>query len=211
MDFRERPVGRSTMLNGKDMRFRTFLIGTILAAAVCAPAAAGTLETAMTRLAETELKLWIRHPTIVDAIRAQNIRSRPLTLDEILALDRQWRAETISVSKPMIQALMANALSSFLTQKKRTGDGLYTEIFVMDNKGLNVGQSDVTSDYWQGDEEMWQKTFLVGRGAIHIGPTQRDKSTRVLQSQLTLPVPDPVTGTAIGAITFGIDVSRLAR
>jgi hypothetical protein len=58
---------------------------------------------------------------------------------------------------------------------------------------------------------MWQKTFLVGRGAIHIGPTQRDKSTRVLQSQLTLPVPDPVTGTAIGAITFGIDVSRLAR
>jgi hypothetical protein len=165
----------------------------------------------MTRLAETELKLWIRHPTIVDAIRAQNIRSRTLTLDEILALDRQWRAETISVSKPMIQALMANALSSFLTQKKRTGDGLYTEIFVMDNKGLNVGQSDVTSDYWQGDEEMWQKTFLVGRGAIHIGPTQRDKSTRVLQSQLTLPVPDPVTGTAIGAITFGIDVSRLAR
>lgn len=211
MDFRERPGGRPAMLKGKDMRFRTFLIGTILAAAVCAPAAADTLETAMTRLAETELKLWIRHPTIVDAIRAQNIRSRTLTLEEILALDRQWRAETISVSKPMIQALMANALSSFLTQKKRTGDGLYTEIFVMDNKGLNVGQSDVTSDYWQGDEEMWQKTFLVGRGAIHIGPTQRDKSTRVLQSQLTLPVPDPVTGTAIGAITFGIDVSRLAR
>jgi hypothetical protein len=25
-----------------------------------------------------------------------------------------------------------------------------------------VGQSDVTSDYWQGDEGKWQKTFGTG-------------------------------------------------
>jgi hypothetical protein len=212
MHFRERLGNRPVMLDGRTMRFRTFLFAMLAAAAFCTTAAAADrLGTAMTRLAETEMKLWIRHPTIVDAIRAQNVRSRSLTLDEILALDRQWRAETISVSKPMIQALMANALSSFLTQKKQAGDGLYTEIFVMDNKGLNVGQSDVTSDYWQGDEEIWQKTFLAGRDAMHIGPVRRDKSTRVLQSQLSLPVADPVTGKVIGAITFGIDVSRLAR
>lgn len=193
------------------MRFWRILIGAAVAAACAGAVAADTLSTAMTRLAETELRLWINHPTIVDAIRAQNVRSARLTLDEILALDRRWRAETVSVSKPIIQALMANALSSFLMQKKRAGDGLYTEIFVMDGKGLNVGQSDITSDYWQGDEEKWQKAFHGGPGAMHIEPVRRDKSTHKLQSQITLPVVDPVTGTVIGAIAVGVDLSRLPR
>ena len=111
----------------------------------------------------------------------------------------------------MIQALMANALSSFLTLKKQSGGGLYTEIIVMDNKGLNVGQSDVTSDYWQGDEDKWRKTFLVGPKSMHIDDIGRDESTHRLQSQISLPVVDPVTKKPIGAITVGIDVSRLPR
>ena len=36
-----------------------------------------------------------------------------------------------------------------------------------DNKGLNVGQSDVTSDYWQGDEAKWKKSYKMGAGAVH--------------------------------------------
>jgi uncharacterized phage infection (PIP) family protein YhgE len=38
---------------------------------------------------------------------------------------------------------------------------------VKDNKGLNVGQSDVTSDYWQGDEAKWKKSYKMGAGAVH--------------------------------------------
>jgi len=106
---------------------------------------------------------------------------------------------------------MANALSSFLMQKKRASKGLYTEIFVMDDKGLNVGQSDITSDYWQGDEAKWQKTYLAGPNAMLIETMKRDRSTHVLQSQLSLPIVDPETGGVIGAITVGIDVSRLPR
>ncbi len=172
---------------------------------------AGDFSAAITRLAETDVKLWINHPTIIDAIRAQNIENAHLSTEDILRLDERWRAETVSPSKPMIQALMANALSSFLMQKKHASKGLYTEIFVMDDKGLNVGQSDITSDYWQGDEAKWQKTFLVGPNAMLIENMKRDKSTHILQSQLSLPVIDPATGEVIGAITVGIDVSRLPR
>ena len=38
----------------------------------------------------------------------------------------------------------------------------------MDAMGLNVAASDVTSDYWQGDEAKFKKTYAVGSGAIFI-------------------------------------------
>ena len=193
------------------MRLWPVLLGAAAAVAMAGPAVAGDFSAAVTRLAETEVKLWINHPTIIDAVRAQNIQHARLSTEDILRLDERWRAETISPSKPMIQALMANALSSFLMQKKQASKGLYTEIFVMDNKGLNVGQSDITSDYWQGDEAKWQKTFQVGPNAMLIETMKRDRSTHVLQCQLSLPVADPVTGEVIGAITVGIDVSKLPR
>lgn len=193
------------------MRFPLILLSAILAVALAGGAFADAYRDSMQKLADTQLRNWAHHPTVVAAVRAQNQQHERLTPDDITALDWKWRSETKSPSKPMIQALMSNALSSFLSLKKRTGGGLYTEIIVMDNKGLNVGQSDVTSDYWQGDEDKWQKTFLVGPDAIHISDISRDNSTRRLQSQISLPVIDPATKQSIGAITFGIDVSRLPR
>jgi len=193
------------------MRIRILFLRVVAVFLAASPTFADGSSDAMRRLAVTELRQWASHPTVVGAVRAQNQQNGHLTPSDITALDRKWRAETASVSKPMIQALMANALSSFLTQKKVTGQGLYTEIFVMDNKGLNVGLSDVTSDYWQGDEDKWRKTFLVGPDAIHIGDIARDRSTHRLQSQISLPVVDPTTNKVIGAITVGINVSRLPR
>ena len=79
----------------------------------------------------------------------------------------------------------------------------------MDNKGLNVGQSDVTSDYWQGDEAKWKKTFLVGPNAVFIDKVEEDESTQQFQSQVSLSIVDPATNIVIGAITIGIDVEVL--
>ena len=101
--------------------------------------------------------------------------------------------------------------AEFLRAKKEASKGLFTEIFVMDNKGLNVGQSDVTSDYWQGDEAKWQKTFLVGPKAIHISDVKKDESTQTYQSQLSLPVVDPANNQVIGAITLGVNVEQLGN
>ena len=86
---------------------------------------------------------------------------------------------------------------------------MFTEIFAMDDKGLNVAQSDVTSDYWQGDEDKWQQTYLVGAGAVHISEVELDDSTQTYQSQVSVTVVDPETNAPIGAITFGINVDAL--
>jgi hypothetical protein len=47
---------------------------------------------------------------------------------------------------------MNNPLATYLKEKKAAADGSIFEIFVVDNKGLNVAQTDPTLDYMQGDE-----------------------------------------------------------
>ena len=85
---------------------------------------------------------------------------------------------------------MKNELSAFLAKKKEETQDVVTEMFVMDDKGLDVGQSDVTSDYWQGDEAKWQKTFLVGPDAIFFDKIEKDESTQALQMQVSVSIKD---------------------
>jgi len=191
------------------MRILSVVLLAILALSPMRPAFGETYEAAMRRLADNGLREWASHPTIVDAVRAQNQRNKGMSAEQIASLDRRWRSEMASPSKPMVQALMANVLSSFLVLKKRRSDGLITEIIGMDKYGLNVGISDMTSDYWQGDEDKWRMTYLAGPGSIHLSHIVRDESTGHLQSQLSLPVVDPETDKAIGAVTIGIDIGRL--
>jgi hypothetical protein len=151
---------------------------------------------------------WRRSP-LIDAIRAQNVQHAAIADAEVTALDKTWRAQVGQGSAPMISALQGNAASARLAAVKEEGAGLFTEIFAMDDKGLNVALSDVTSDYWQGDEAKWQQTYLVGAGAVHIGEVELDESSQTYQAQVSITIADPDTNAPIGAITFGINVESL--
>lgn len=182
------------------------LTGVVLASAVYA---AEPHEAPMRDFASNTVAGWISNTVVVEAIKAQNDAHATLSQGEIDKLDKQWRAETGSSDRPLIDAVLAKALSKFLAETKAGTHGLVTEVFVMDNKGLNVGQSDVTSDYWQGDEAKWKKTFLVGPNGLFIDEVEQDESTQTFQSQLSMSIVDPATGEVIGAITVGIDVDVL--
>jgi hypothetical protein len=151
---------------------------------------------------------WIKDKIVLDTVKSQNASHAKLSPEEVKKLDTQWRSEIDKAEKPLINSVLNNALSKFLAEKKDASKGLITEIFVMDNKGLNVGQSDITSDYWQGDEAKWQKTFLAGKDAVFVDEVEKDESTQRLQSQISIPIVD-ADGTVIGAATFGIDVTLL--
>lgn len=151
---------------------------------------------------------WLADPRVIAAIKAQNEKTAGLSEAEIVALDKKWRAEVEASAKPMIEAVLKNDLSTFLAAKKNDAAGMITEAFIMDAKGLNVGQSDMTSDYWQGDEAKWKKTYMVGPDAIFVDEIEKDESTQSLQSQVSIAIKDE-TGKAIGAITLGINVDKL--
>jgi hypothetical protein len=79
----------------------------------------------------------------------------------------------------------------------------------IDAKGLSAGESEVSSDYWQGDELKWQKTYLAGSPVLFVDAAEKDESTQMLQSQASLTISDPQTGKPLGAITIGINLDAL--
>lgn len=187
-------------------------ITSALAFAACliaSPSFADGYEAAMKKFVSDNIMPWLGNAAVVDAVKAQNSKHADLAQADIDALDKQWRAEVDASDKPLINATLGNPLSRFLKERKAEHADLITEMFVMDNHGLNVGQSDVTSDYWQGDESKWQKTFKVGPEAIFIDEVEKDESTQMLQAQVSVSIKDPSSGEAIGAITVGVNVENL--
>ena len=137
------------------------LVAGLYVAVFLSPAYAYAADAAAPVEAAAPEKITKLTPAVVEGLRkiitsrvttisliAQNKRYAGIDQAEIDTLDKQWRAETKSPSQPLIAQLMGNPLSSFLIRKKAESLGLFTEIFVFDAKGLNVGQSSVTSDYW---------------------------------------------------------------
>ena len=172
---------------------------------------AGEYDGRIRDLVKNQIKGWTTNPAIVAAINTQNGKHAALNQANIDALDKKWRAETKSNAKPMINEMLGRGASKELAGYKNESAGLFTEIFVMDNKGLNVAQSDVTSDYWQGDEAKWKKTYMVGPDGMFIDEVEFDESTQTYQAQVNLAIADPATGKAIGAITVGVNVELLPK
>lgn len=172
-------------------------------------AAADDINTKLNELVSQKLHKAFDDPVIVMAVKAQNEHNTSLSQAEIDTMDKQWRTEAKQGNGPLIDKVLANEVSKVLHAFKEQGAGLYSEVFVMDNKGLNVGQSDVTSDYWQGDEAKWQKTFGAGSGTAFIDDVEFDESSQTYQSQVSITLLDPQTRVAIGAVTVGVNVDAL--
>ncbi len=158
---------------------------------------------------DSNVRTWLQDPMVIDALKAQNAKHAGLTQADIDQLDKQWRAERKETERPLIESVLTNALSEHLSEAKDNSDGLFMEIFVMDNKGLNAGQADVTSDYWQGDEDKWQKSYLAGPDSIFIDEVEYDDSAKKFQVQVSVAVVDPDTNQPIGAATIGMGLMHL--
>ncbi len=182
------------------------LVALVLSAA---PAAASEFEPQLRALHDARIAAIIAEPALLDALRAQNTRTAGLSPAEIDAADKTWRAEVGAAIRPTIDPVTTSVLAERLRAIRDASAGLFTEIFVMDAVGLNVAASDVTSDYWQGDEAKWQDTFAKGPGAIHVSDVELDESTQTYQAQVSVAIGDPATGAPIGAATFGVNVELL--
>lgn len=158
----------------------------------------------------SEAKNWLSAPVVEIALGAQNRRYTGLDQADIDRLDRQWRNEREAENQPLIAATLNNPLSTYLTQIQALSGGLYTEIFVVDSNGLNAGQSSVTSDFWQGDEAKFQKTYQVSANAIFIDEPEQHEGTRTWRAQLNFTLVDR-SGNPQGAATVEINLTELER
>ncbi|MCV9960450.1 hypothetical protein OIU34_00940 [Pararhizobium sp. BT-229] len=163
----------------------------------------------VTAYIDANVRPWMNAPIIIEELRDHNKRHARLTPSDINDMDAAWRAEFSGNTGPLIDTVIGSRLSKFLRDRQVAAGGVITEIFVIDAKGLSVGESEVSSDYWQGDEPKWQKTYLTGPGVLFVDKAEKDGSTQTLQSQASLTICDPQTGLPIGAITIGINLDAL--
>jgi hypothetical protein len=150
-------------------------------------------------------------PVTVLSVNASNERHEGVQQAEIDTLDNSWKAEAKSDDQPLIAEILSSPLSSYLLYMQAKSAGLFTEVFVMDKFGLNVGQSSVTSDYWQGDEDKFQKTYDVGPDAVFVDEAEFHDETKTWRTQVNFTIVDPDTKAPIGAVTAEINLTELQR
>ena len=157
------------------------------------------------------LREQLQQPVTILSVASSNQNHEGVQQAEIDKLDAAWKSEAKSDDQPLIAEILSSPLSSYLLYTQAKSAGLFTEIFIMDKFGLNVGQSSVTSDYWQGDEDKFQKTFAVGPDAVFIDEPEYDDGTKTWRVQVNLTIVDPASKTAVGAATAEINLTELQR
>jgi hypothetical protein len=192
------------------------------AEAAPAPAPAAPTETAAKPVGPDPAKLitpdvvaavkkLLAQPVTTISIGASNDAHAKIDQAGIDALDNEWKTEAKAEKQPLIAEMLSSPLSNYLLYLQARSAGLYTEMFVMDDKGLNVGQSSVTSDYWQGDEGKFQKTFQVGPDAVFIDEAEFNDDDKTWRAQLNFTLVDPQSGKPIGAATIEMNLTELER
>ncbi len=175
----------------------------LLMAVTATAAVAQSADTTQKRLeAESvRLKAWAQDPLFVAAVTAQN--KQHITPAEIDKRDKAWVA---GKAEPLVKQMTTGPCADHLRQLAAAST-IYSESFVMDDQGALVCANQRTSDYMQGDEAKWIRSFNGGKGAVFIDRPRFDESAKHHLAQISLPIMSG--GRAIGAITIGIDVDKL--
>ena len=100
-------------------------------------------------------------------------------------MDRRWQAGPAAAAAS--SGVLSAPASQFLADLV-SSDSVYREVLVTDRHGRLVAASNVTSDYFQGDEEWWKRAFDSGRGRISVSDVHRDESAGVYAFEIAVPV-----------------------
>jgi hypothetical protein len=155
---------------------------------------------------EKNIRPWLAESIVIDAIKAQNDQHAHITISEIDKLDAGFIERT---DKKLIDSKLNNPLAAFLHTKKATAAGIIVEIFIVDNKGLNVAQTDMTLDYMQGDEAAWMCLKPTCRSRIRKTTKQSVRSPSASRSIDS--ATDRRAATATPAPSLQLDIGCLAE
>lgn len=172
-----------------------FLLCSLPAAAQSADAIQKSLKTQA-----ATIESWGSDKELVNAVRNQNNRKTPMA--EIEKIDKAWVAGgEANLVKQLTTGPCADRLRALIAPHSSFG-----ETMLIDNQGALVCASQKTSDYYQGDESKWQRSFNGGKGAVFIDRPRFDASAVENLAQISVPVVD--SGHVIGVLTVGVDIKR---
>lgn len=145
---------------------------------------------------------------VLAAVVQQNNTNKNKPINQLKQIDEQWQLAFKVGNLNFMKAVVNQAASRLLGQFSASSKDLLAEIIIMDERGYNVAVADMTSDYWQGDEEKFTQTFNMPAQTIYFDKIKYDASSKRFQVQVSAPLLHPQTQTSIGAITLGVDVDK---
>lgn len=127
---------------------------------------------------------------------------RPYDAAGAAAQDRAWQADRTGTATR--SGVLSNPASQFLADLIRH-DSIYREVLVTDRHGRLVAASNVTSDFFQADEDWWVQTFDNGRWRVSVSDVRRDDSAGVYAFEIAVPVPSPSGDEVAGVMKIVAD------
>ncbi len=160
-----------------------------------------------------KVRSWIDSNNIKQLLINSTNAKGDISNNEIKRLDKQWRdnrGREMENSITLISDVFDSQISKKLKRLKKTSEGLFDEIIVTDKQGLNVGLTDISSDYWQGDEEKYLQTVLSNNSKVFIDGIRFDSSSSTFQSQISFSIIDEFEGP-VGMVVLGVNVESALK
>jgi hypothetical protein len=136
-------------------------------------------------------------PEVRKAVAAKNREGESTAAIE--RRDREWG------STPALRNRFTTGPCAERLRAMTGDDPLVVEVILTDQHGANVCLSRETSDYWQGDEDKWTRTFVDGQDPFVDEPAF-DASSATYAVQLSVPVAEG--GRRTGALTLTLKVRK---
>lgn len=156
-----------------------------------------------------KIERWKRLPKLEGVLKERNLKTRRFSKQEIAERDKKWTQAFMQNDFSYSIDLVDQELSAHLREIKKQSQDMITEIIVADARGLNVAISDMTSDYWQGDEEKFTEAFSKPANTVHFGEINYDESTKRFQLHLSVPLYTEEKFEPLGIMVFGVDVEKV--
>jgi len=125
----------------------------------------------------------------------------------IAQIDKEWPQEDWDTLRARYLDAELNLVCEELSVLARLP---VVELFMTDQRGVVVGSTGKTTDYYQADEEWWQRAFNGGLGSVHCTEIQFDESSHAEAWALAAPIYD-AHGEVQGVVKVVVDKVKSFR
>lgn len=148
-------------------------------------------------------------PLWKDVIAESNSRYEKMDVESIrlklLDMDKRWI--TAKPEDPVLKEYLENRISIGMREIQKTRTMIF-EILITDKYGGLVAASDKTSDFYQADEEWWQRAYNGGKGGVYVSDIEFDKSSKDWVISIAVPIKDS-KNEVIGICKDNVGIKKL--
>jgi len=148
-------------------------------------------------------RLWI------DAVDEANSRYKSadsLGLEQYFKeMDAKWAAA--QNDSPLVKEYTENRIGVSIRDILKIRSNI-AELFMTDKFGGLVAASRKTSDFYQADEDWWQKAYDGGKGSVYVSDVEFDESSRTWVITIAVPIRGS-DGSVVGIVKSSLSIERL--